>query len=498
NNNPTKAYMEAQSSNIHVLLGSPSSGNGSSFPIHNKMVLARIGGAGYVDIASINGSENASRANRELGLIVQSNAGFEYFYKMFAADWAVSGGASLSNNPGTVYSIYSAGTTGGTITPSGALQVMNGESQTFAMKPDFGYFISKVLVDGVPIKVVDQVGMSPTMTYTFDNVTSNHTISAEFVRLPDTTPPTLTLPTIGGIDLDAPGSTITINSDTFTFTVVATDDTGIGRLLVKVNGQSQIDKSDLDPTIFLSEGTNSVEVIVYDRAGNYASKSFSIISDTKPPVVTLTDVPKTVTKDALVLRGTVFDQTTGLRSFTINGNQIITTLTGEFETTVTLNQGANAITVDALDRVGNRFTQTYTISYTQPQVRQSYMLVLTVGSPIITVNGLSKKIDAQGSTPVIKNSRTLLPIRTLIESLGGTVSWNSSEQEVIVNLHGHSMALWIGKTTALVDGSKVSLDVAPMILGGRTYLPLRFISEHLGASVDWNADSRTITIYYWE
>lgn len=493
-NNPTKSYLDGlHIATLHCLLGAP-----TGLAIHNKLFVERIGGLGYVNISSINGSENASRANRELGLIVQSNAGFEYYYQMFSADWAVSGGASLSSNPGTVYSICSAGTTGGTITPSGTVQVMNGESQTFAMKPDFGYFIYKVLVDGVAIKVADQVGMSPTMTYTFGDVTSNHTISAEFVKLPDTTPPTLTLPTVDGINLDAPGSAITINSDAFTFTVAATDDTGIGRLLVKVNGQPQIDKSDLDPTIFLSEGTNSVEVIVYDRAGNYASKSFSIISDTKPPVVTLGDVPKTVTKKALVLRGTVVDQTTGLRSFTINGNQIITTLTGEFETTVALNQGANAITVDALDRVGNRFTQTYTISYTQPQVRQSYMLVLTVGSPIITVNGLSKKIDAQGSTPVIKNSRTLLPIRTLIESLGGTVSWNSSEQKVTVNLHGHSMALWIGKTTALVDGSKVSLDVAPMILGGRTYLPLRFISEHLGASVDWDADSRTITIYYWE
>jgi phosphatidylserine/phosphatidylglycerophosphate/cardiolipin synthase-like enzyme len=79
-NTPTKAYMEAQSSNIHVLLGNPTSGTGS-FPIHNKMILARIGGKGYVNIASINGSENASRANRELGIIIQSNAGFEYYYK---------------------------------------------------------------------------------------------------------------------------------------------------------------------------------------------------------------------------------------------------------------------------------------------------------------------------------------------------------------------------------------------------------------------------------
>ncbi|MGB9856355.1 MAG: Ig-like domain-containing protein, partial [Caldisericum exile] len=86
-NTPTKNYLDSLNNpNIHVLLGNPTSGNGS-YPIHNKMFLARIGGKGYVNISSINGSENASRANRELGIIIQSNAGFEYYYKAFAYDW---------------------------------------------------------------------------------------------------------------------------------------------------------------------------------------------------------------------------------------------------------------------------------------------------------------------------------------------------------------------------------------------------------------------------
>jgi hypothetical protein len=125
------------------------------------------------------------------------------------------------------------------------------------------------------------------------------------------------------------------------------------------------------------------------------------------------------------------------------------------------------------------------------------MVVLKVGNPTITVNGISKKIDAQGSKPIIKDGRTLLPIRTLIESLGGEVQWNEKEQKVTIELNGHSVVFWIGKTTALVDGYKTTLDVAPQIINGRTYIPLRFVSENLGATVDWDATTKTVTIYYW-
>lgn len=124
-------------------------------------------------------------------------------------------------------------------------------------------------------------------------------------------------------------------------------------------------------------------------------------------------------------------------------------------------------------------------------------IILNIGNPNITVNGTSKKIDAQGSKPIIQNGRTILPIRTLIESLGGTVDWNAKEQKVTITLNGHSIVLCIGKTTALVDGSKTTLDVAPQIINGRTYIPLRFVSEHLGASVNWDGTTQTITIYYW-
>ncbi|WP_041726160.1 Ig-like domain-containing protein [Caldisericum exile] len=495
-NTPTKNYLDSLNNpNIHVLLGNPTSGNGS-YPIHNKMFLARIGGKGYVNISSINGSENSSRANRELGIIIQSNAGFEYFYKAFAYDWAVSGGTPLSSNPGTLYFVVSSvnNSSFGSITPLGSISIPYGGSQSFTIKANPGYFIYKVLVDGSPINITN----SFKMTYTFTNITSNHTISVEFMKLPDTTPPTVTLPTINGINLDSPNTTLKLKDNSLTFTVSATDESGIARMVVKVNGIVVIDKNNLDPTIALPDGLNTVEVIVYDTVGNYTSKSFKVLVDTKPPTVILPDIPQTTSTNSLTLKGTLIDTVSGVRSLIINDIPVPVTLEGNFETTLTLSQGTNTITLTAEDNMGNKVTKTLTITYTQPQqTKRSHIVTLTINSPTITIDyTITKNIDTQGSKPIIQNGRTLIPIRTLIESLGGKVLWDAKEQKVTIELNGHSVILYIGKTYAYVDGNKRTLDVAPQIINGRTYIPLRFVSESLGMVVDYDSQSKTITIYY--
>ena len=427
----------------------------------------------------------------------QITVGETYYYYVKAFDNQSTPNYSDPSNEASVntgtHTITASAGPGGSISPSGAVSVNYGKSQSFTIKADPGYFIYRILVDGTSI----QFNNPMVYTYTFNNVIANHTIRAEFMKIPDTTPPNLTLPKINGVNLDVPGAEITTNSGTFTFTVSATDESGIGRMVVKVNGVVQIDKNNLDPTIYLSEGVNTVEVTVYDTVGNYTTKSFKVISDTKPPVIDVDDIPNTVSSPEFTLKGTAIDLVIGVQSLTVNGNPVIPTLQGNFETTLTLSQGANTITIEATDKLGNKATKTFTVSYIQPQVRPSYLVTLKINDPNITVNGILEKIDAQGSKPIIQNGRTLLPIRTLIESLGGTVEWNAKEQKVTITLNGHSMVLTIGRTTALVDGNKVSLDVAPTIINGRTYLPLRFISENLGASVNWDSTTQTVTIYYW-
>ncbi len=396
------------------------------------------------------------------------------------------------------YTITASAGPGGSITPSGAVTVNYGESQSFTITANPGYLIARILVDGKPISFNNPFKY----TYTFTNVKADHTITAEFMKQPDVIPPALTLLTTGGIEILSPDGLIRINTPTLTFTVQATDESGIARMVVKVNGVIQIDKNNLDPTITPSEGMNTVEVTVYDTYGNYATKSFKVLKDTQGPTIVLPpDLPQTVSSNTFTLKGTVIDNVSGISTLTVNGKPVIPTLNGSFELQLTLTQGTNIIAIVAVDKLGNKTTKTITLSYNISQSK-SYIIILKVGDPHININGIEKTIDAQSSKPIIKNDRTLLPIRVIIESLGGTVEWDNTQRKVTISLGYNTIELWIGKNTAKVNGVNKPIDstnskVVPEIINSRTYLPIRFISENLGANVNWDSETQTITIYYW-
>ncbi|MFZ5817123.1 MAG: stalk domain-containing protein [Bacillota bacterium] len=94
--------------------------------------------------------------------------------------------------------------------------------------------------------------------------------------------------------------------------------------------------------------------------------------------------------------------------------------------------------------------------------------------------------------PVIRESRVLVPMRAYLEALGATVDWQPPDT-VTARMKGRSVQLKIGSTTALVDGQPHQLDVPAQLIEDRTYLPLRFLSEGLGAQVDYDGKSVRVT-----
>ncbi|HOO96664.1 MAG TPA: stalk domain-containing protein [Caldisericia bacterium] len=103
--------------------------------------------------------------------------------------------------------------------------------------------------------------------------------------------------------------------------------------------------------------------------------------------------------------------------------------------------------------------------------------------------------------PRIVDGRTLVPIRIIAESLGAQVSWNATEKRIDIMQSNHagkvtSISLWVGKSDATINGKKIQIDVAPMILDSRTYVPVRFISESFGAEVEWIQETKEIEITY--
>ncbi|HWQ22006.1 MAG TPA: copper amine oxidase N-terminal domain-containing protein, partial [Clostridia bacterium] len=108
------------------------------------------------------------------------------------------------------------------------------------------------------------------------------------------------------------------------------------------------------------------------------------------------------------------------------------------------------------------------------------------------------------SAPYIDKAsgRTMVPMRFIGEAFGASVAWDAGSRRVSVETQGTqnhqalSMVMTISSRKATVNGKSVTLDVAPAIVAGRTFIPLRVISETLGAQVSWNGTTRVVGIEY--
>jgi hypothetical protein len=143
-------------------------------------------------------------------------------------------------------------------------------------------------------------------------------------------------------------------------------------------------------------------------------------------------------------------------------------------------------------------TSNHTIEAVFAKQSTQIVIVLKIGNATFTVNGSNRTLD---SPPIIKNGRTLLPIRPVVEALGGTVSWDGTQKKVTVTLRSTTIEMWIGKNAAKVNGVNKPIDstnsmVVPEIINGRTMVPLRFVTENLGCTVQWDGTTQTITITY--
>ncbi|MCE5192850.1 MAG: stalk domain-containing protein [Candidatus Cryosericum sp.] len=140
--------------------------------------------------------------------------------------------------------------------------------------------------------------------------------------------------------------------------------------------------------------------------------------------------------------------------------------------------------------------QSFAVQAATPQPLPQTKLVLHVASTQMFVDGAPVTIDV---APQIIAGRTLLPIKWVAEPLGATVEWNASDRKVTISLNATVLELWIAKSQARVNGRYIPIDTAnpkvvPLIVSGRTMLPVRFVAEQLGADVQWEASTQTITI----
>lgn len=109
----------------------------------------------------------------------------------------------------------------------------------------------------------------------------------------------------------------------------------------------------------------------------------------------------------------------------------------------------------------------------------------------VTVNGENLAFDSE---PIIRNDRLLVPMRAIFEALGADVSWEDSSKTASAVLDKTRLEITVGANELYKNGSKISLDTPAVIEKNRTLVPLRAVSEGLGADVDWVADTKSVII----
>ncbi len=109
----------------------------------------------------------------------------------------------------------------------------------------------------------------------------------------------------------------------------------------------------------------------------------------------------------------------------------------------------------------------------------------------VVINGQTLRSNV---APIQRNGRTLVAMRPIFEGLGATVIWNAATKVITAKTDASTIMMKIGTTGAIVDGHAAVLDQVPILYRGSTMVPLRFVSEALGAQVNYDARSRRIVI----
>ncbi|MGC9171934.1 copper amine oxidase N-terminal domain-containing protein [Caldisericum sp.] len=240
----------------------------------------------------------------------------------------------------------------------------------------------------------------------------------------------------------------------------------------------------------LKDGQNFFHLVAIDVAGKRNEKLLTVVLDTTTPVLTV-DSPKSNFEkfsNSVLVKGNVYPSNCFVL---VNGKMIEVDANGNFDYKLIPSSNNNMLPVNlkAIYPLTDKSVEQKFIVFFE----KDNTIKLQVGSKTISVFGETKTLDVE---PFIDRTsgRTLVPVRFISEALGFEVSYNAKTKTVLLQKNNFKIELIVGSKFAIVNSVRKNLDVAPVIKDARTFVPLRFISEVMGYKVEWNAETKTITI----
>ena len=251
--------------------------------------------------------------------------------------------------------------------------------------------------------------------------------------------------------------------------------TGDGTVTDGDNTPSNTLKASCTVTVFKKSSSSSSSS--GGGGGSSVTKYGVTISDSKNGAVTAS-AAKAETGDKVILtpkadEGYVLDKITAKDK---DGKEV--KLKAEKDGTYSFTMPKGGVTVDTT------FKQAEGTASTDKPAAATKTIILQIGSTAVIVDDQAIINDV---APVIRNDRTLVPIRIITEALGGQVAWNEAAKEVTLTVNGKEIKMTIGKALE-------KYGVAPVIIGGRTFVPVRFVADELGAVTTWDDATKTVRI----
>lgn len=283
---------------------------------------------------------------------------------------------------------------------------------------------------------------------------------------------------VTGVDYGTATITATLGATTGTPATQAEDATVTGGDTAtgdSTTTPSNILKASCTVTVFKKSSSSSSSS--GGGGGSSAAKHGVTISDSKNGAVTAS-AAKAETGDKVILtpkadEGYALDKITAKDK---DGKEV--KLKAEKDGTYSFTMPKGGVTVDTT------FKQAEGATNTDKPAAATKTIILQIGSTAALVDEQAIINDV---APVIHNDRTLVPIRVITEALGGQVAWNEAAKEVTLTVNGKEIKMTIGKALE-------KYGVAPVIIGGRTFVPVRFVADELGAVTTWDDATKTVTI----
>lgn len=141
-------------------------------------------------------------------------------------------------------------------------------------------------------------------------------------------------------------------------------------------------------------------------------------------------------------------------------------------------------TYDAVNKTFTFYTDQFSV-YSVVKKPTLVNINMTIDNKTVSVNGAAAALDVP---PMILNNRTMIPLRFVGEKMGMKVDWNDANRTITMSQNGKTITL-------VVDKLEANMDVPATIINSRTMVPIRFVSENFGATVNWIASERTVQVF---